>query len=52
MCSITFVKRKKESIYSCQVIHDDVLLAWDYGHLTLEGAKFVAREYVLPQLLN
>jgi hypothetical protein len=44
--------KKKNDIHSCRVIYDDVLLAWDYGHLTLEGSNFVAREYILPQLLN
>ena len=49
---INNICKEKESIYSCRVIYDDVLLAWDYGHLTLEGAKFITREYVLPQILN
>lgn len=44
--------KKKGSMYSCRVIFDDVLLVWDYGHLSVEGAKFVAREYVLPQFKN
>jgi peptidoglycan/LPS O-acetylase OafA/YrhL len=40
--------KKKENVYECKVIHDDVLLAWDYGHLTIEGSKFVASKYVIP----
>jgi peptidoglycan/LPS O-acetylase OafA/YrhL len=44
--------KEKGSIYSCKVIYDDILLVWDYGHLTLEGSRFVAKEYVLPMFLN
>lgn len=40
--------KKDGNIYSCKVIYDDVLLVWDYGHLTKEGARHVASEYVLP----
>ena len=47
---INKVCREQNGIYSCKVLYDDVLMAWDYGHLTLEGAKFVSSEYILTEL--
>jgi len=39
-------------MYPAGVIFDDVLLVWDYGHLSVEAAKLFAREYVYLNLKN
>ncbi|MFI3245032.1 MAG: acyltransferase family protein [Ferrimonas sp.] len=34
----------------CQVMVEDTLLAFDYGHLTVEGSRYVAEQFVVPLL--
>jgi peptidoglycan/LPS O-acetylase OafA/YrhL len=36
--------------FSCKVKVGEELIAFDYGHLTLEGSRFITRKYVVPLL--
>lgn len=49
---INEICKEENNNYSCRVIYNDVLLAYDYGHLTREGAMFITREYILKLLLR
>jgi peptidoglycan/LPS O-acetylase OafA/YrhL len=35
---------------SCKVKVDETLMSFDYGHLTVEASKYVAKSYILPFL--
>lgn len=35
---------------SCRAAIDGELVVFDYGHLTIEGSRFIAKEYVVPFL--
>jgi peptidoglycan/LPS O-acetylase OafA/YrhL len=35
----------------CRAKIGDSLIAFDYGHLTLEGSKFIAQNYIIPLIL-
>jgi peptidoglycan/LPS O-acetylase OafA/YrhL len=39
-----------ENEFTCRAKVGDTLLAFDYGHLTVEGSRFVAKNYVIPLL--
>jgi peptidoglycan/LPS O-acetylase OafA/YrhL len=36
--------------YECRARVGEALIIFDYGHLTVEGSRFIAREYVVPFL--
>ncbi len=36
--------------YECRARVGDALIVFDYGHLTVEGSRFIASEYVVPFL--
>lgn len=38
----------RESKLTCRAKVEDTLIAFDYGHLTVEGSQFVASKYILP----
>ena len=46
--NLCFVNKLDE--LSCRVKVGGTLLAFDYGHLTIEGSRFIAKNYVLPFL--
>ncbi|TEW55673.1 acyltransferase [Psychromonas sp. RZ22] len=45
LCSYT-----QNNELSCRAKVDDDLVAFDYGHLTVEASKFIAKNYVVPLL--
>jgi peptidoglycan/LPS O-acetylase OafA/YrhL len=40
----------RDPVYHCRVRFDGELIAWDYGHLTVEGSKHIAEHIVIPKL--
>jgi len=43
-----FASLKKK--LTCRGKVGDTLISFDYGHLTVEGSKFVAENYILPAI--
>jgi hypothetical protein len=43
-------ENSKTDTPNCKVKIEGSLLAFDYGHLTVEGSRFVARNYLIPLL--
>lgn len=41
----------RDNKLTCRAKVGDTLIAFDYGHLTLEGSKFVANKYILPAIM-
>lgn len=48
--AINHLCNKADNNYACKVVFNEELLVWDYGHLTIEGSKYVAKQLLLPHL--
>ena len=40
----------RENKLACRAKVEDTLVTFDYGHLTVEGSKFIAENYILPAI--